>query len=228
MSAMSIYSIYKFVNKINNKVYVGYTNNIKNRYSQHKSKYNKANNKFYNAIKKYGWENFEFEIIYQSLDSYYCLSVMEPYFISEYNSYKKGYNSSLGGDSLPESKKSNSSKQKMSKSRNGRFSAKDKFGNTYQIRKDDPRFLSGELVGINKNISPSQETLQKLSKVRMGNKNRLGIKHSEEIKKIISERTSQALKGVPKKTVTCPHCNKTGGAGNMKRYHFDFCKSLII
>ena len=60
----------------------------------------------------------------------------------------------------------------------------------------------------------------------MGNKNRLGIKHSEDIKKIISERTSLALKGIPKKTVTCPHCNKTGGAGNMKRYHFNFCKSL--
>ena len=23
---------------------------------------------------------------------------------------------------------------------------------------------------------------------------------------------------------TCPHCNKTGGGGNMKRYHFDNCK----
>jgi hypothetical protein len=25
--------------------------------------------------------------------------------------------------------------------------------------------------------------------------------------------------------VTCPRCNKTGGASNMKRYHFDNCKS---
>ena len=24
--------------------------------------------------------------------------------------------------------------------------------------------------------------------------------------------------------ITCPHCNKTGGASNMKRYHFDKCK----
>ena len=28
--------------------------------------------------------------------------------------------------------------------------------------------------------------------------------------------------------VQCPHCGKTGGAINMKRYHFDNCKSLKI
>ncbi len=27
-----------------------------------------------------------------------------------------------------------------------------------------------------------------------------------------------------RKRITCPHCNKIGGAGNMKRYHFDNCK----
>lgn len=224
---MIIYSIYKFVNKINNKVYIGYTENINKRLSEHKTLSKSKYNKFYNAIRKYGWENFEFEIIYQSKDSEHCKNIMESYFITEYNSFKKGYNSTLGGEGF-KGIMSKESKQKMSKSRNGRFSAKDKFGNTYQIRKDDPRFLSGELVGINKNISPSQETLQKLSMINIGNKNRLGIKHSVETKKLISEKTSQALKDVPKKTVTCPHCNKTGGAGNMKRYHFDFCKSLII
>jgi hypothetical protein len=28
--------------------------------------------------------------------------------------------------------------------------------------------------------------------------------------------------------VTCPHCGKTGGAVNMKRYHFEHCKTLKI
>lgn len=28
----------------------------------------------------------------------------------------------------------------------------------------------------------------------------------------------------PQTELTCPHCNKTGGASNMKRYHFDKCK----
>ena len=72
----------------------------------------------------------------------------------------------------------------------------------------------------------SDESRKKLSISRLGNKNRLGIKHSIEIKNLISQKTSEALKGKPKKTTSCPHCNKVGGAGNMKRYHFQFCKSL--
>jgi hypothetical protein len=27
----------------------------------------------------------------------------------------------------------------------------------------------------------------------------------------------------PQKLITCPHCNKTGGVSNMKRYHFERC-----
>jgi hypothetical protein len=69
----------------------------------------------------------------------------------------------------------------------------------------------------------SEESRKKLSIARIGNKNRLGILHSDEIKKIISERTSLALKGKPKNVVTCPHCGKSGGQGNMKRYHFINC-----
>jgi hypothetical protein len=29
----------------------------------------------------------------------------------------------------------------------------------------------------------------------------------------------------PQKLITCPHCKKTGGVSNMKRYHFDNCFS---
>jgi hypothetical protein len=46
-----------------------------------------------------------------------------------------------------------------------------------------------------------------------------GYKHSEEIK--------QKLK-VPKKIVSCPHCDKLGGLPQMKQWHFDNCKSLKI
>ena len=33
-----------------------------------------------------------------------------------------------------------------------------------------------------------------------------------------------ATTGLKYKQSTCPHCNKTGRGGNMKRYHFDNCK----
>lgn len=71
----------------------------------------------------------------------------------------------------------------------------------------------------------SEESRARVSIARIGNKNRLGTLHSEEMKLIIAERTSAALKGKPKKTIQCPHCAKVGGAGNMKRYHFDSCKA---
>lgn len=47
-----------------------------------------------------------------------------------------------------------------------------------------------------------------------------GIKRSDETKK----RMSEARIGLKFKTIECPFCNKVGGAGNMKRYHFDYCK----
>ena len=35
---------------------------------------------------------------------------------------------------------------------------------------------------------------------------------------------SATLKGIPKPKLTCPHCGLTGGAPQLKRYHFDKCK----
>lgn len=50
-----------------------------------------------------------------------------------------------------------------------------------------------------------------------------GKLHTEDAK----ARMSAARKGKPKPKVTCPHCNKEGGASTMKRYHFSYCKTLI-
>jgi Putative endonuclease segE, GIY-YIG domain/NUMOD3 motif len=47
-----------------------------------------------------------------------------------------------------------------------------------------------------------------------------GRKFSEEHK----SKIGAAHKGKQKIESTCPHCNKTGRGGNMKRYHFDNCK----
>jgi len=63
-----------------------------------------------------------------------------------------------------------------------------------------------------------------------------GKVHSEETKKLISSqwegeagkqrasKISQAMTGKKHKIVTCPHCDKSGGIANMKRYHFDNCR----
>jgi group I intron endonuclease len=221
---MIIYSIYRIVNRLNGKCYIGHTQDFKKRMSDHLANSKRKNTHLYKAIKKVGWENFDKHIIYQSLDLNYCKNIMENYFITEYDSYNKGYNLTFGGDGCT-GPKTEIAKKKMSLAKKGKTTVKDKFGNTYHIYKNDPRFISGELVGIQKGVKLSPETIEKYKIRSKGNQARLGIPHSEEIKKIISERTSDALKGKPKNIVACPHCGKSGGQGNMKRYHFEFCKS---
>ena len=39
--------VYKIINSLNKKSYIGITNNIKTRFSYHKNKYNKANKREY-------------------------------------------------------------------------------------------------------------------------------------------------------------------------------------
>ena len=49
-----------------------------------------------------------------------------------------------------------------------------------------------------------------------------GKKHSAETR----AKVSQGCKN--QRRVQCPHCPKTGTAGNMNRWHFDNCKSLKV
>lgn len=64
--------VYKVTNKISKKCYYGITENLYNRKANHKNRSKKENrNKrggktpFYDAIRKYGWENFNWEIIFE-------------------------------------------------------------------------------------------------------------------------------------------------------------------
>lgn len=97
---MNIYSIYKATNTINGKVYIGFDSNYPSRIKGHKisalKKYSDTH--FHKAIRKYGWDNFTWEIIYQSIDGNHTLNVMEGYFITEHDSYYTGYNMTLGGE----------------------------------------------------------------------------------------------------------------------------------
>ena len=94
----SIYSIYSAYCVVTKQRYIGFDSRWPKRQQTHKRESQKNNNiKFYNAIKKYGWDNFVWEVIYQSLDGEYCLNVMEEFFINEFDSIKNGYNIASGG-----------------------------------------------------------------------------------------------------------------------------------
>lgn len=91
--------IYKITNKINNKIYIGQTiQNLKDRWYRHCGNTGSSAELgmvIKKAIHKYGKDNFiieELERCNQSL-----LNEREIYWISYYDSYNHGYNSTLGG-----------------------------------------------------------------------------------------------------------------------------------
>lgn len=98
--------IYRFKNKINGKVYIGQSIDIEARRYGHTSasfnpKAQDYNSKIHQAIRKYGIDNFEFDILVQIKGTEYSkelLNYLEEFFISKYNSFKRGYNATPGGD----------------------------------------------------------------------------------------------------------------------------------
>lgn len=91
--------IYKIENKINHKIYIGQTvKYYEERFKQHKENYKReyfSQIVLYKAFKKYGIENFDFSAI-EEIDNN-KLDEREKYWISFYDSYYNGYNSTLGG-----------------------------------------------------------------------------------------------------------------------------------
>jgi len=95
--------IYKIINNINKKVYIGQSSNIEKRWqehistSQHETYYNHTRSLLYPAIKKYGINNFSFEIIEEC--KLFELDEKEIYWINYYqsNNKEKGYNILSGG-----------------------------------------------------------------------------------------------------------------------------------
>ena len=97
---MAICGIYKYTNNINGNVYIGQSQDITARKNSHKNDAlyggKDENSPFHRAIRKYGIENFSFEIL-EECDKK-DLNEREKYWINFYNSYHKGYNATSGGD----------------------------------------------------------------------------------------------------------------------------------
>lgn len=88
--------VYKITNKINNKLYIGITNDYKKRWSNHKC-CNSPNMVIARAIKKYGVDNFVFEILFSGL-SIEEAEEKEIELISSLNTLvPNGYNVEKGG-----------------------------------------------------------------------------------------------------------------------------------
>lgn len=83
-----------------NKIYIGMTTKcLDKRKKSHKKAFKYHNLKFYNAIKKYGWDSFVWEELYYT-DDFTDLVNKEKYFINLYNSKINGYNLTDGGEGV--------------------------------------------------------------------------------------------------------------------------------
>ena len=97
--------IYKITNKINGKAYIGQSHNIEERWKQHKLRsfslgYSEYNSCLHKAIRKYGLENFSFEVLEECEPEQ--LNEREIYWIDYYQTFSsnldKGYNQTAGGE----------------------------------------------------------------------------------------------------------------------------------
>ena len=158
------YLVYKLTNKINNKVYIGFTSkSLKKRFEKHirDSKYGR-NTYLSNAIRKYGIENFSKEVLFKT-ESLIEVKNLEINYIKKYNSFylgENGYNMTLGGEGTLNHNHSIETRKKMSKSHTGKKHTK--------------------------------ETKNKLAKLRMGPKNpRYGYKYTKEEKQNKAQLSSK-------------------------------------
>lgn len=198
-----MYTVYCHTNKINGKKYVGITGREVNKRWLNGKGY-QDNPHFNNAIKKYGWDNFDHEILYSEITKEKAKKIeIELIKMLKLQDPEYGYNVADGGDlvnvetrekisnTLKGHNISDETRKKISESLTGRKIPKEVVEKSAQklrgthLSEDRKRKISE----TEKGKKVSDETKEKLRLAAIGNKNMLGKKHSIEAKKRMSEKT---------------------------------------
>lgn len=165
--------VYCHTNKINGKKYIGTTKRLPHERWSYGKGY-KTQSFFYNAIQKYGWDNFEHKILFENLTEEEA-SWKEKFLIKYYNTYIgnencNGYNARLGGYN------SSSSSKILKKKYSGK-------GNP-MYGKDSQIFMTEDQIKIkNERISKSLKGRVFSEEHKQNIKNsKIGLKMSEESK----------------------------------------------
>jgi len=198
------YCIYKITNKVNNHTYIGqhvYTNE-----ADPMGKYRGSGTLLKKAYKKYGFENFEIEVLYKRIRDKETINAMEIWAIEK---YKSEYNISPGGSKTMTSETA----KKISTTMKGRTpNNKGKPWSEERRRKQEEAWERRRQNGY----TMSDETRAKISAANKGRPGYTkGMKFpnrkrvSDEVRKHISEalkgrkitwgdKISKALKGKPR------------------------------
>jgi len=198
--------IYRVINKKNNKNYIGQTiKDLNERKQKHIQRASYGTDfYFYRAIRKYGSNNFKWEVLCEC-ESKEELDEMEFHYIKQYDSFKpNGYNLTMGGEGMYGFKHSEKSKKKIGLKSKGK-------NNGMYGRKRSQR-VKDAISKVNKGRKLTEEQLKKWSDVK------LGTKHSKETKRKMKDI---ALK---RKKIYCNYCNKDFDPGNFTQHHGEKCK----
>lgn len=188
-----MFYIYLIQNKINNKIYIGQTNNPKRRWAQHSSPshFRRLQSPLYSAFIKYGVNNFTFSILeeHETLDA---VNDAEEFFIGTFGSQNRdiGYNLQNGGGNKIFTQET---KLKMSLAKLGKPSKRVNFKHTQETK----NLISKIQRDSTRSRTVSDVTKKKLSDLNSGvNNPHYGKKHSEEHKRKISEAMKRFRAGV--------------------------------
>jgi group I intron endonuclease len=192
--------LYKLVNRLNGNFYIGVTMNLKARMKLHKN--SKGTVTICNAIKKYGWENFDLFILRDDIQTKEEMFRLEKETIALLN---PPYNETEGGEGISGFKHSDQTKKKMSESAKNvtrkplsiehRLNISKGCKGKLKGRPSKSHLLNMSLWQKGKKKGPcSEETKRKISESNMGNQNMLGKKHSEETKRKMAESRRRVAK----------------------------------
>ena len=182
--------IYKITNTINHKFYIGQSNNINRRFSEHKNLNHEKCPSLLAAYKKYGVENFTFEVLeeckIEELDD------REMYYIELLNPQ---YNRTKGGCGVKGRNLSDEVKKRLSEKGKKQWDAKSD--------EEKKKFIKNNLKGWRKGHPVSEYVRQRVRETHLGTK-----QPKELIEKRMATMKQKKLAGwkrpsVGKKKVLC-------------------------
>lgn len=182
--------IYKATNKINGKSYIGYATNFRKRFAVHKHNalVKNCDHLFHRAIRKYGFEAFEWEILHEAATLDDEIRLIEEHDTFVYTGH--GYNLTKGGDGSvgwrmrDETKAKISEKAKGNKNCLGRVLSEETKAKIRAKRALQTNTTKGKPSPLKGRKQP-KDVVEKRVASRM---QKAGFKHSEETKQKISEK----------------------------------------
>jgi len=195
--------------------YIGITNNFKRRMKQYEMLY--GNPYLTNAIKKHGWDNLAKEVILIA-DKAYCLLIETQLRAKD----AIGWNIIKGGGMPPLNTRKGYKMANPSWNKGMAWSDEIKQKVSLGVKKlwENPEYRDHMSKAHKGQQSPMAGKKHNIQSLKRMSESKIGKKQSKET---IEKRIKQ-LKGKTAPKLICPQCNQIGGAGAMKRWHFDNCK----